>query len=115
MVAHVVNHCFILLVCIVSDSGQDLHEKVATASDATLATSTEPAVLSSPPSGGSVSVADVSKENPATLDPPCVSASQEVSEEAEETAGSTSVLGGAEDVSGEGPSGESLSGETDTS
>ena len=78
------------------------------ASDAALATSAEPDVLSSPPSGGSVSVADASKEKPATLDPPPssrVSASQEVSEEAEETAGSTSVLG-AEDVSGEGPSGD---------
>ena len=86
------------------------------ASDAALATSAEPAVQSSPPSGGSVSVADVSKENPATLDPPPsspVSESREVSEEAEETVGSTSVLG-SEDVSGEGPSGESLSGDTDT-
>ena len=105
------------LVCILSDSGQDVHEEVAMASDAAaLATSAEPAVLSSPPSGGSVSVADVSKENPATLDPPPssrVSESQEVSEEAEETAGSTSAVLVAEDVSGEGPSGESLSGETD--
>ena len=102
------------LVSILSDSGQDVHEEVVMASDAALATSAEPDVLSSPPSGGSVSVADVSKENPATLDPPPssrVSASQEVSEEAEETAGSTSVLG-AEDVSGEGPSGDSSPGET---